>query len=235
MSDHDKAPDTAAPSETPEDAVPADLREHDTLAEAEEQIDSLLTKLARPRVRNPALIVAAGVLALLLWQSDESRSPAPDFLDLRGEREPDGFVSGARHLAFNEDGQRVSMITSPRIEQFDDTGTATLQEPAATLYEVRTQTPWDIRARSGVMDQNAARLELQGEVQVTRQVRGGASTLETEQLTIDNALRQVFTDEPVVVSGPGMVTRARGMRGWIDDRVLEFDTDVEGRYEAENH
>lgn len=221
-------PDTRRPGEP-------DPQETDTLAEAEEQIDSLLTRLARPRVRNPALMVAAGVLALLLWQSDESRSPAPDITELRGDREPDGFLSGARHLAFNEQGQRVSAITSPRIEQFDDTGTATLQEPAATLYEVRTQTPWEIRARSGFMDQNAAQLVLEGNVQVTRQVRGGVSTLETEALTIDNGLRQVYSDAPVVVSGPGIETRAQGMRGWIDERILEFNTEVEGRYETESN
>lgn len=198
----------------------------------DERIDSLLSKLARPKIRNPALAIAAGILALLLWQSDESRAPRPELTDLRGELEPDGFLSGARHLSFNEYGQRTSVISSPRIEQFDDTGIATMAQPAATLYEIRTGTPWEVTARSGAMDQNAGLLELSGDVVVSRQVQGTHSTLETQRLTIDNNRRLVYTEAPVHLSGPGMETRATGMRAWIDDRVLEFDTEVEGRYDA---
>jgi lipopolysaccharide export system protein LptC len=28
------------------------------------------------------------------------------------------------------------------------------------------------------------------------------------------------------------LTRATGMKAWIDDRILELDSDVEGRYET---
>lgn len=215
---------------------PANREEHpieDLEEKLEENLDTLLQRLARPRVRNPALLAAFAVLAFLLWQSDESRAPSSsDVADLRGEAEPDGFLSGARHLSFNEQGHRLSVISSPRIEQFDDTGTATMEGPDATVYDTRSGTPWKITAESGTMDQGSDRIELAGNVVIARPVPGGTSTLETSRLTVDNARRQVYTNERITLSGPGVVTSATGMQAWIDERTLELNSQVEGRYDS---
>ena len=58
------------------------------------------------------------------------------------------------------------------------------------------------------------------------------SQLKTESLTLDNKQRIVHTDAPVVMTDPSGVTRATGMKAWIDERIVELNSQVEGQYES---
>lgn len=193
--------------------------------------------LRRPGARRLALAATIAVLGVLLWQSDEPRSPevrGREAAELRGPQEPDGFVDNGRYIAFDEQGQRISVIASTRIEQFDGRGEAVMQLPRATLYDRDDGTPWRITANTGILQRTRERLRLDGDVVITRPLPSGTSTLETEWLTIDNSQRKVQTDAPVLLTAPGMTTRATGMTAWIDERVLELESQVEGRYEPGN-
>ena len=75
-------------------------------------------------------------------------------------------------------------------------------------------------------------VHLTGDVRVSQQAEGGRPlTLTTSTLTLDNAERTVYTDAPVELTDSFSLTRATGMKAWIDDRILELDSQVEGRYE----
>ncbi|MDX1756724.1 MAG: LPS export ABC transporter periplasmic protein LptC [Marinobacter sp.] len=192
---------------------------------------TLADALSRPWVRTLALLVSVLVLVALLWQSDE-RIPAPDAESLRGPSEPDGFVINGHYRAFNEQGHLTTMISSPRIEQFDADHTAIMNEPNATLIDRKSGAAWHLTAKRGTFRENADRIRLSGEVLVTRPIADGRdATLETDSLVLDNRQRTVHTDDRVTMTDGRNTTRATGMTAWIDDRIVEFKSQVEGQYE----
>lgn len=191
----------------------------------------LIDALSRPWVRTLALLISVAVLVLLLWQSDE-RIPAPDAESLRGPSEPDGFVINGHYRAFDEQGNLATMISSPRIEQFDHDGTAIMAEPNATLIHQKTGASWHLTANRGTFRENSDLIQLDGDVLVTRPLTADREgTLETASLTLDNRKRTVHTDDLVIMTDGRSVTRATGMTAWIDDRIVEFKSQVEGHYE----
>ncbi|WP_166254081.1 LPS export ABC transporter periplasmic protein LptC [Marinobacter salicampi] len=193
---------------------------------------SLKSLLRRRRVRNPALVIALLVLASLIWQSDETREPK-DVVDLRGPSEPDGFVVQGRYLSFDEQGNLAAIIESPRIEQFESRGVATMMSPKASVYDENSESPWTITAERGEVLQGKDILQLEQDVLVRRTLEDGREgTLATETLTLDNQGRTAYTSAPVVITDQHSVTRAVGMRAWLDDRVVELQSQVEGRYET---
>ncbi|SDW42594.1 LPS export ABC transporter periplasmic protein LptC [Marinobacter mobilis] len=195
---------------------------------------SISDQLTRPWVRTLALLVSIAVLVSLLWQSDE-RVPPLEAESLRGPSEPDGFVINGLYRSFDASGQLNTMISSPRIEQFESTQLATMVNPNATLVDKNTGSPWTLTAETGTFHEQKNLVELQGNVIVTRQLgEDRQGTLETEQLTLDNANRTVYTDAPVTMTDGRSTTRATGMTAWIDDRILELKSQVIGLYEPAN-
>lgn len=182
--------------------------------------------------RMAALAGTALVLASLLWQSEENREPT-DALELRGPTEPDGFVVNGRYRSFDQNGQLETVIYSPRIEQFEARNLATMLLPDATLHDPESATTWTLTANQGELRKDEDIIDLEGDVLVRRPLANGeVATLEAEHLTLDNKQRTVYTDTPVVLTEAHGVTRATGMKAWIDDRVLELQSQVKGHYDT---
>lgn len=187
--------------------------------------------LARPRVRNTLLAALVAVLLTLMWQSDQPDPAAPG-VSGTGSQGPDGFVEQGRYLSFDEQGRKVIEVTSPRIEQFEQQQMATLESPRAWLAQNREDQPWHLVADHGNLEQDSMILTLTGNVTIsTRDNQGREATLSTSRLELDNERRLVTTDQPVTIRAPAGTTRATGMKAWIDDRILELQSDVEGIYE----
>lgn len=183
-------------------------------------------------VRMAALAGTGLVLGSLLWQSEESREPI-DAVNLRGPSEPDGFVVNGRYRSFDQNGQLETVIYSPRIEQFEARNLATMLRPDATLHDTESGTTWMLTANQGELHENNDIIDLDGDVLVRRPLANGeVATLEAEHLTLDNKQRTVYTDTPVVLTEAHGVTRATGMKAWIDNRVLELQSQVKGHYDT---
>ena len=181
-------------------------------------------------VRLLALGLTLIALASLIWRSDEARDPV-NRVDLRGPDEPDGFVINGTFQAYNEQGQLVTRISSPRVEQFDRDNSAVMTTPEATLYDARSNLPWRIRANEGRYYQDNDMIHLSGEVAVVRLLADDRrTTLETESLVVDNQARIIRTDDPIVLTDARGVTRATGMEAWVDERIVELRSRVEGVY-----
>ncbi len=185
----------------------------------------------RPWVRTLGLAGTVVALFFLLWQSDEPSEPV-DAATLRGESEPDGFVVNGRYLSFDETGRLTTRFQSPRIEQFESRSETIMESPRATLYGEPGTAPWRIQANEGRFLEAESLVYLIGDVQITREAENGRPlTLTTTALTMDNAERTVYTEAPVELTDAFSLTRATGMKAWIDDRILQLDSQVEGRYE----
>ncbi|WP_297791822.1 LPS export ABC transporter periplasmic protein LptC [uncultured Marinobacter sp.] len=184
----------------------------------------------RPWLRTLALGCAAVALVMMLWQSDEPQEPV-DAAALRGQSEPDGFVVNGRYLSYDENGKLSVRFESPRIEQFEAQNKAIMESPRAELFGEGEEEPWYLSADSGTFREGKGLLHLEGNVQVIRRSGDRQGTLTTSRLTLDNSKNTVYTDAPVELTDSFSVTRATGMKAWIDDRILELNSQVEGRYE----
>lgn len=184
-----------------------------------------------PLLRALALGCTVVALVTLMWQSETPKQPF-DAAALRGQTEPDGFVVNGRYLSYDDTGKMTVRFESPRIEQFEADNLATMASPRAQLFTEGESEPWRLRADSGIIRDNNDLLELEGNVKVIRNTEGGRqATLTTSRLTLDNGSRTVYTEAPVELTDSFSVTRATGMKAWLDDRILELDSQVEGRYE----
>jgi len=173
------------------------------------------------------------VLAALLFVLMETDRPVRSHADeaLRGDRQPDGFITQGTYRSYDEQGNLATRIHSPRAEQFNDDGLILMDSPSGVIFEQQSRLPWVITANVGhyLLDDDA--LKLSGEVEIERKAEDDTTArLLTEQLTLDNRQRIVHTDAAVTLLDARGETRAIGMKGQIDDRILEFDTQVRGVY-----
>ncbi|MGO1502179.1 MAG: LPS export ABC transporter periplasmic protein LptC [Marinobacter sp.] len=194
---------------------------------------SALAMANRPRLRMLALAITVTVTVFLLWHSSEP--PITSYSDakqLRGETEPDGFVINGSYTSYNEVGRRKIVFTSPRIEQFEEDDLATMESPNAKLFNETGDGPWVLNAEKGRLRHSEDLLYLSGDVRVVRNIGDREATLETQSLTLDNSQGIAFTDDPVKITDLTGITRAKGMKAWIDKRILELNSQVKGRYET---
>lgn len=189
--------------------------------------------------QKPALTYAligllGAVFILIVWQDEESGG-IESASDLRGPREPDGFIVNAVYSAFDQSGQLSSRIATERAEQFDDEQYALMENPRSAVFEQESGIPWTITAEKGRYDLATELLLLSGDVRVVRTNSGLApSQLLSESLTLDNLNRIVHTEAPVTLLDYRGTTDAIGMRAWVDERVIEFESQVEGEYVIDN-
>ena len=198
----------------------------------------MIAKLLTPRsskdawARTLALIAVIAATLFLMWQSEERDLSNPQAEQLRGPSEPDSFVVGSRYRAWDEEGHLEIQLTSPRIEQFENDNRATLEKPVARVFPQQRPQPWIIKADEGSLLQTEGLLHLTRNVVITRRSDDSEATLTTSALTLDNNEGTVYTDQPVTITEPFGVTRATGMKAWIDQRILELNSQVDGQYET---
>ncbi|KAA1176360.1 LPS export ABC transporter periplasmic protein LptC [Marinobacter salinexigens] len=190
-----------------------------------------MTPAESPWLRTLALTCTLAATVFLLWQSDEPAIVQNDAADLRGNTEPDGFVVNGEYTSYDAQGNVKVHFTSPRIEQFEEGSVATIISPRAELFSDQASEPWIVEAENGSLLQNENILYLTGNVRVLRTTGERQATLATSSLTLDNDTGTVYTDAPVEITDATGVTRATGMKAWIDKRILELNSQVEGRYE----
>ncbi len=200
--------------------------------QSKDDLITLLTLSDRPRLRTLALVGTIAATLFLLWRSDEPTRIQDDAADLRGKAEPDGFVINGQYTAYDENGDLKIQFASPRIEQFEEGNVATMKAPRAKLFGQRETEPWIVESENGSLLQNEGVLYLTDHVRVIRTIGESTATMTTTSLTLDNDQGTVYTDAPVTITDQIGVTRATGMKAWIDDRTLELKSQVEGRYET---
>lgn len=189
-----------------------------------------LLLIDRPLLRTLALGCTVVALVVMMWQSDEPQEPV-DAAALRGQSEPDGFVVNGRYLSYDDTGKLSVRFESPRIEQFEADNKAVMESPRAELFGDGESEPWYLSSDTGTFREGDGLLQLEGNVKVIRTSGDRQGILTTSRLTLDNHSRIVYTDAPVELTDSFSVTRATGMTAWIDDRILELNSQVEGRYE----
>ena len=188
----------------------------------------------RPRWRTIALLATVIATVALLWHSDNELPMPMQGSELRGDSEPDSFVVNALYTSYDEQGTIKIQFVSPRIEQFETTDYAIMAEPQATIQGQPGSEPWQLTAKHGKLRDGNSLLELEGDVRIVRQIGERSAILTTTTLTLDSRTNMAYTDAPVEIVDATGTTNATGMKAWLNERILELDSQVEGRYETGN-
>ena len=91
---------------------------------------------------------------------------------------------------------------------------------------------WRLTARSGRMPEDASRIELLGDVQVSGTLGRGAEPLEirTEALSYEMAPGLARSDEDVVIRLSGKRLQARGIEANLKQRQVRLESKVHGQF-----
>lgn len=180
---------------------------------------------------------ALTVLALALLFLRTERPVTTSDRDEPGKHDrPDAFMVNVTYRTFDEQGRLSARIDSTRAEQFEDEKRVTLQSPRGVFPEKQGGAPWRLASERGQYHMDTETLTLNENVRVRHQTRQqGATRMMTETLSVDNRNRIVHTDSPVTIISASSLTKATGMTGWIDEDVVELESQVNGHYYTGNH
>lgn len=132
---------------------------------------------------------------------------------------PRYLLKDAEWTRFDAQGRPQLRAQAREIDYFDDR--------SAQLRDVQvdrlggTDGPWRITSPLGLVPASEQRISLKKPVTVRGALQGGGPIeMATTSLWIDFTRREIYTDDPVRLTGPNRSARARGMRAdWAGTRV----------------
>jgi len=178
-----------------------------------------------------ASIAALAVAMLLVWSGqDDNPLMLPSGQEAEPGHNPDAFVTNGRYRTFREDGHLSSLLVSPRAVHYPHDNSGHLQSPQIQLFPQDGQ-PWHAESEEGLLDFNSDIAILRKNVRL--QSLGDspqASTLETDELTLNNRTRFITTDQPVKITSPQGEVTAIGMDAYVDEERMILKSHVKGLY-----
>ncbi len=172
-------------------------------------------------------IVLAVALLMLTWRGSET---AVEPASTAAEALPRYELADARWVRYDERGQPEFEANVESIEYFDD------ESAKLTSIEMHSlggsSSPWRISAPEGhAPPHSQQRVQLLGGVNANGQwPQGEPLSFQTPYLWVDEKVRQIYTDAPVQLQGPGRSASAAGMRADWMSRSVELSGQVRTQY-----
>jgi len=150
------------------------------------------------------------------------------------------YARDARLTGSGPDGRILYRVSAAAAEQLLADGTITMQDVAVD-YEPAAQVPWTLRADRGQIPPDRNIIELAGDVTAMTAVSpattgaGGRSSaapllIRTDYLELDPEAYIARTERTVAVERGRDTLRARGMRVYLKQDRLQFNSEVRGRF-----
>jgi len=150
------------------------------------------------------------------------------------------YVRDARLTGSGPDGRILYRVSAAAAEQLLADGTITMQDVAVD-YEPAAQVPWKLRADRGQIPPDRNIIALAGDVTATTAASpattggGGRSSaapllIRTDYLELDPEAYIARTERTVAVERDRDTLRARGMRVYLKQDRLQFNSEVHGRF-----
>ncbi|MDO8909722.1 MAG: LPS export ABC transporter periplasmic protein LptC [Pseudohongiella sp.] len=190
------------------------------------------------KLPNRRWILALGPAVLIMWLlsgSDDSSSPENDQSAqlLPGQEQYEGFGRGIRSIIYDENGYQAYTLNASEQRQFPNQLTE-LDLPHMQMFDGRSEL-WNISAASGRIRTSAGGDILQLDLEDNVEVLHHPSTenlirLTTDWMTIEPPTQTLFTNAPVHVEGTGVDLTAIGMFADLTINLLNFNSNIQGRY-----
>jgi len=186
-----------------------------------------------------ALLVGAAVLTSVLVYLAPSSEEAPQAAARLGLGY---YVKDATLTGTGADGQILYRVTASAAEETLRDGTVTMQDVTVD-YEPAAQIAWKLRADRGQIPPDRNIIQLTGDVVATTEAAADKSSdapkgrsrnapllIRTDYLELDPETYIARTERMVAVERSGDTLLARGMRVYLKQDRLQFQSDVRGRF-----
>jgi LPS export ABC transporter protein LptC len=178
----------------------------------------------RPLRLGLLLLAALGSAVIYLRNDEGDEQPAGPRLAL-GYYLRDAVLQGT-----GDDGRVLYRVSASDARQVDAGGLVMLTD-VRVAYTPTAAVPWTLAATQGQMPPDRTIIKLSGEVVATAEAAGEAPlTIRTDYLELDPEAYVARTDRGVQVDRARDTLRARGMRAYLKEDRLEFETDVRGTF-----
>lgn len=148
---------------------------------------------------------------------------------------PDTVIKQLQVTEYNEAGQLVSHLQTPRLVHYPSDNTSTLQQPLITLYRPQ-QPPWHISADHGISEQGAAKITLWDHV-VLQQVASAptkATYISTARLIYYPKSQLATTQQLITIQQPGLRVTSQGMNAYLKQQTVQLLHQARGTYEQQH-
>jgi len=153
-----------------------------------------------------------------------------------GDNIADFYLTDVLALEFNQQGQLIHRLVSPKVVHIPANDTLLLRNPDLTLYSesVPVKSPWRITALHGKTIQNDKQAWLWGNVVLHQppSAENKDSTILTSQLTIYPDKNMAETYAPVTVLEPGLEVHSVGMRAYFKEKRVDLLSRAQGVYDV---
>ena len=180
-------------------------------------------------------IVCLSLLALLLWQEPTTKRMISNPPQQVLVRYPDAIMEQAYTKQFNAQGKLEYTLNSQVIKFFEATteeqAYIEYQKPELLFYGDGQSAPIKLTSESGFSRDDGNTIELAEQVTLSQTFDDKQQyQLTTEFLTILPATQFAETDKPVMITQPGGITTATGLRADFKAQRFELLSDVRGNY-----
>jgi lipopolysaccharide export system protein LptC len=176
-------------------------------------------------------LLIAGV-ALLSWglvQWNEARDVQVEI----AENSPGFFSSGYYKKQMDSEGLPKNELLADKMLHYGADGSTHLEKPIMTLYGTNRQSPWVIKAESGIMAADGDNLQLNGKTFINREPSQGvtALTVNTSDLRVKLSSNYAETSAWAEIISPPNKTSGTGMEvTFVSPVHLKLLAKVKGRY-----
>ncbi len=187
---------------------------------------------------NRRWFLALGPAALTIWLltgQEENVTPETENLaqQLPLQAQYEGFGRGISSVIYAENGLQAYTLNASEQRQFPNQLTE-LDQPQLQMFDGLSER-WNISAASGRIQASSGGdillLDLEDKVEVLHKPSAdNLIRLTTESMTIEPPTQTLFTSAPVVVVGKGINLTANGMFADLTSNLLNFNSDIQGRY-----
>ena len=129
--------------------------------------------------------------------------------------------------ALDSAGQRTFQVSGPHLARRGDDGSIYVTTPDYLLIDGGGH-PWTGKSESAWVNKDGSLMKLQGEVEMHRAAAGDDKPIDvvTRDLTTWPKDKKLETAAPATITQPGSILSGVGMRGDLNDKVLELLSDV---------
>lgn len=184
----------------------------------------------RMRWRRHLVVAAAGVAATLGWWTSESLRQPP-VAETAPTALPDFFMTEMRARATDVHGRLRYRMHSSHVKHEPLSDVTMITAPELTLFREQGP-PWTLRARTAIVHDEGARIELEGEVHARRPGAGAQPTMElrTPSMVLEPPRAFAHTEAAVEFSAGNHRLSGTGLRAWWDRRELTLLHNVKSLY-----
>lgn len=175
------------------------------------------------------LLLAA--LATSAWLARQSFLSIDDS-NISQPTTPDAFMTEARFIGFDDQGQWSNRINSPKVIHYPEQDTAVFDKPQM-VARAQDQLTWIITADHGTSRQGLSVVDLADNVQVQRinDLSHKVVTLTTTALRTYPKQKLAHTNQPVTIIQPGSTVHSIGLAADLNKGEIQLLSQVHGTYE----